>query len=172
VTGRVPRRDGATPRGLGGVLLTLPFPGEDSGPRLFTGRLARPVRGRGSSTSESWERLVPRARRWVDHTGAPSAAELINGRWRDDAACAGADPDSWFPEPGRTTPRTAVRVCATCPVRRNCLAWALAFDERHGTWGGISAAAREPLQNRVNQGEALGSILDSALGRPSAKEAA
>jgi len=172
MTGWVPRRDGATPRGLAGVLRTLPFPGEDSGPRLFTGSLARPIRSRGSGAPESWERLVPRARRWVDHTGAPSAAELINDRWRDDAACAGADPDAWFPEPGGTAPRTAVRVCVTCPVRRMCLAWALAFDERHGTWGGMSAAAREPLQKRVNRGAALGSILDSALGTPSAKEAA
>jgi len=45
--------------------------------------------------------------------------------WRDAASCARSDPDQWFPEHGGTG-RNARRICAQCPVRRECLDWALA----------------------------------------------
>lgn len=48
-------------------------------------------------------------------------------------------PDDWYPDWGqKTSPRTqlAIRVCQACPVRRQCLAWAVATGEQHGIWGG------------------------------------
>jgi len=158
------RRDGHAPRGLAGLLPPLPFPGEDLESRLFLGTHARGVRSHADSSAESWQRLVPRARRGVDYTGAPSADELIEGRWRDHAACAGCDTDSWFPDQGGNVPNTAHRICSRCPVQRECLAWALAFTEPHGTWGGLSVAARRPLAKRVDHGEPLGRVFDDALG--------
>lgn len=50
-------------------------------------------------------------------------------------------PDDWYPEWGqKNSPRSqlAVRVCQACPVRRKCLEYALASDERWGIWGGMN----------------------------------
>lgn len=64
-------------------------------------------------------------------------------RWRDLAACAGTDPDAFFPESTNANDY-ACRVCARCDVRSECLAWALAHNEV-GTWGGMSENARRRL---------------------------
>lgn len=57
--------------------------------------------------------------------------------WREDALCAQTDPALFFPDKGGST-REAKRVCASCPVRIQCLESALDNDERHGIWGGLS----------------------------------
>lgn len=49
--------------------------------------------------------------------------------------CAGTDGEAWF----STNPGTVAlcqRICAGCPLRRACLAGALARDEQYGIWGG------------------------------------
>jgi WhiB family redox-sensing transcriptional regulator len=58
----------------------------------------------------------------------------------DDAACATTDPDAFFPEAGESTTR-AKAVCASCPVRRQCLADAPTWD-RFSIRGGLSATER------------------------------
>ncbi|WP_456992472.1 WhiB family transcriptional regulator [Geodermatophilus sp. SYSU D01105] len=70
--------------------------------------------------------------------------------WRLDALCAETDPEAFFPEKGGST-REAKRVCAGCPVRSQCLEFALANDERFGIWGGLSERERRRLrlQRRV-----------------------
>jgi hypothetical protein len=65
--------------------------------------------------------------------------------WRKFAACLGHDPEDWFPEPGDDPRRTAdaQRVCRTeCPVQTECLLYALARNERHGIWGGMTPRQR------------------------------
>lgn len=57
--------------------------------------------------------------------------------WTALAACAGTDPEAFFPEKGGST-REAKRVCAGCPVRVECLEYALATGQRFGVWGGMS----------------------------------
>ncbi len=63
------------------------------------------------------------------------------------SACANADPERWFPPPN--TPHrqvaAAVAVCAGCPVRLECLLFALSHDERYGIWGGFTAEERRSL---------------------------
>jgi WhiB family redox-sensing transcriptional regulator len=69
--------------------------------------------------------------------------------WRMDALCAETDPEAYFPEKGGST-RDAKRVCGGCPVRAQCLEFALANDERFGIWGGLSERERRRLrQQRV-----------------------
>lgn len=65
--------------------------------------------------------------------------------WRGSAACAQTDPELWFPERGGS-PRNAKRVCRTCPVRWECLAYALTNDERHGVWGGYMPDERAQMR--------------------------
>lgn len=76
--------------------------------------------------------------------------------WMERAACRGMDPEMWFPDAGQqhTTRSQAARaVCARCPVRRECLAVALAVPgyRDHGIWGGTLVAQRHELRKQARQ---------------------
>jgi WhiB family redox-sensing transcriptional regulator len=43
----------------------------------------------------------------------------------------------------------AVEGCMSCPVRGECLVYALAAGERHGIWGGLTPPERETLSRDV-----------------------
>ena len=64
--------------------------------------------------------------------------------WMAQAACAGADPALFYATHSATT-RLAKRICAGCPVQAECLAHALALDERFGIWGGQAPRSRRRL---------------------------
>lgn len=76
--------------------------------------------------------------------------------WHDGAPCAEANPDDFFPEKGRTY-GYAKLICngdaeigvPACPVRVQCLAWAVDNNEPHGVWGGLSPAERETLKKKA-----------------------
>ena len=65
--------------------------------------------------------------------------------WQDQALCAQTDPEAFFPEKGGST-RDAKRVCGSCPVRQECLEYALSNDERFGIWGGLSERERRRVR--------------------------
>jgi WhiB family transcriptional regulator, redox-sensing transcriptional regulator len=65
--------------------------------------------------------------------------------WFAEAKCLNADPDVFFPEKGGST-REAKRICGECPVRAECLEYALESDERFGIWGGMSERERRKLK--------------------------
>ena len=54
-----------------------------------------------------------------------------------DSACKDADPEIFFVERGEST-EEAKAICATCPVKQECLDYAIEFNERVGIWGGMS----------------------------------
>ena len=66
-------------------------------------------------------------------------------RWQDRAACLGMDPDLFFPERGAST-REAKSICRSCPVRVDCLEFALANGEKFGIWGGMSERERRRIR--------------------------
>ena len=68
--------------------------------------------------------------------------------WQSDALCAQTDPEAFFPEKGGST-RDAKKICASCPVRAQCLEYALANDERFGIWGGLSERERRKLRKKA-----------------------
>lgn len=65
--------------------------------------------------------------------------------WADLALCPQTDPDLFYPEKGGSV-REAKQVCARCPVRAECLEYALENDERFGIWGGESERDRRKLK--------------------------
>ena len=65
--------------------------------------------------------------------------------WQNQALCAQTDPEAFYPEKGGAT-RDAKRVCRSCEVRSQCLAYALDHDERFGIWGGMSERERRRLK--------------------------
>jgi len=67
--------------------------------------------------------------------------------WMAKGLCAQVDPDLWFPEKGGSA-REAKRICQTCEVRAECLAFALREHERFGIYGGLSERERRKLTPR------------------------
>jgi WhiB family transcriptional regulator, redox-sensing transcriptional regulator len=66
--------------------------------------------------------------------------------WRAEGACRTADPDLFFPVAvGAVANRQiakAQRICAGCPVRQQCLDFALRTPEPAGVWGGTTPEQR------------------------------
>ncbi len=65
--------------------------------------------------------------------------------WQDLANCRGADPDLFFPERGAST-RTAKGICRDCPVRAECLEFAIVSSEKFGIWGMMSERERRKIR--------------------------
>ena len=65
--------------------------------------------------------------------------------WMDSALCAQTDPELFFPEQGDAA-YAAKKVCRSCPVRAECLEYALTNDVPFGVWGGLSARERRRVR--------------------------
>lgn len=65
--------------------------------------------------------------------------------WRALGACRGIDPAIFFPERGESCVE-AKAVCAGCPVRGECLDFALDVGEHFGIWGGTSERERQRMR--------------------------
>jgi WhiB family transcriptional regulator, redox-sensing transcriptional regulator len=73
--------------------------------------------------------------------------------WEELAACRGADPELFFPVsstgPSLAQIRRAKAVCAGCPVREACLAYALDTRQEFGIWGGLDEQERRRLRREI-----------------------
>ena len=71
--------------------------------------------------------------------------------WFEQAACRSEDRRLFFEPEHESAKRrdrrvsAAKAVCATCPVRRECLSYALARPERYGVWGGLTTRERAQI---------------------------
>jgi len=74
--------------------------------------------------------------------------------WQARAACRSADPNLFFGPQHEAREVKAAReakaksVCAICPVRQECLAFAMATNEPFGVWGGLNELERRRLARR------------------------
>lgn len=75
--------------------------------------------------------------------------------WRLRAACRHMNPELFFPEgtAGRALDAAvlAKRICGTCPVRAQCLDWAVDHSAAFGIWGGLSETERRDLRHPLVQ---------------------
>ena len=78
--------------------------------------------------------------------------------WRALGLCAGSDPDLWF-SVGAFEHKQAKMICRRCPVRRQCLTYAMDEPVDHGIWGGMTERER-----RRHRRSAPGGDWRSALG--------
>ncbi|MBT2411441.1 WhiB family transcriptional regulator [Streptomyces sp. ISL-12] len=73
--------------------------------------------------------------------------------WREHAACRAEDPDLFFPVgtsgPALLQTEQAKAVCRRCPVRDQCLEWALDTGQSIGVWGGTDENERRALKRRL-----------------------
>jgi WhiB family redox-sensing transcriptional regulator len=79
----------------------------------------------------------------------------VDDAWQRHAACQGPAAALYYPpaaaesRPARSErERRAKAICAGCPVRSHCLAFALDTREPHGIWGGLNEAERQTLLER------------------------
>lgn len=75
--------------------------------------------------------------------------------WQVRAACRGPQSAVFFPpssferkdeKDARET--RAKEICATCPVRKPCLEYAIRIKEPHGIWGGLNEVERKQVLAR------------------------
>jgi WhiB family redox-sensing transcriptional regulator len=72
----------------------------------------------------------------------------MTAAWREQAACRGENPELWFPATTGTSKQRAhaVAICKQCPVRAQCLTYAVTRPELHGIWGGVSEKRRQGMR--------------------------
>jgi WhiB family redox-sensing transcriptional regulator len=95
--------------------------------------------------------------------------------WQEKAKCLGMDPEIFFP-PTEEEAWRAKEVCRGCPVRRECLEFALKYGERYGVWGGFSEQERKALFRELAStgvtSEALRRVVERAVEQAERREAA
>ena len=73
--------------------------------------------------------------------------------WRDRAICRDTDPDLFFPV--GTTGQALVQiarakeVCNECPVKIDCLEYALETNQDSGIWGGLAEEERRAIRRQT-----------------------
>ena len=69
---------------------------------------------------------------------------------RQNPVCMETDPELWFPDTGdgQSSARIAKNFCKECPVRVECLTYALKTKQFDGIWGGLTAKERQSLRGR------------------------
>ena len=83
--------------------------------------------------------------------------------WHGRGLCTGEAPDIFFP--ARGDPGTQARkICAACPVRRDCLEYAMEADE-FGVWGGLDQQERRNLKRKKRRRAAANRTAANGTGR-------
>lgn len=75
--------------------------------------------------------------------------------WQVKASCRGPQAAVFFPpshserkDERLARERAAKAICKTCPVRRDCLDYAIRIREPHGIWGGLNEVERKQVIER------------------------
>jgi WhiB family redox-sensing transcriptional regulator len=75
--------------------------------------------------------------------------------WQARAACRGPHASMFFPpahferkDEKHEREARAKAICAGCPVRQECLDYALRIREPHGIWGGLNELERKAILAR------------------------
>lgn len=86
--------------------------------------------------------------------------EWDRNAWRHQAACRDSSPDLFFPVGATGVAAAQIEaakaICTRCPVRLECLEFALETNQEAGVWGGTSEEERRHLRK---QWLASGSVL-------------
>ncbi|MGW4600764.1 WhiB family transcriptional regulator [Streptomyces sp. NPDC004457] len=83
--------------------------------------------------------------------------------WADQGLCR-AQPDRMFAE--GAAQNEAKAVCAACPVRLDCLAYALDHREQYGVWGAMTERERRALLRRRPAVASWAEIFRTAAAHP------
>lgn len=75
--------------------------------------------------------------------------------WLEEAKCGKSDPELFFPIDYKSGPdllqvEQAKRVCKGCPVKSDCLRWAVESGQADGVWGGLTPEERSIFKKKGN----------------------
>ena len=70
--------------------------------------------------------------------------------WKADAACRDLDTNLFFPD-SESDSGPALAVCAECPVRAQCLDFAIRTRQNDGVWGGATETERKRIRRRMGR---------------------
>jgi WhiB family redox-sensing transcriptional regulator len=73
---------------------------------------------------------------------------LTDQNWRALGLCAETDADLWF-SVGAVQHKEAKRICRRCPVRFECLTYAMDEPVDHGIWGGLTERERRRYRRKA-----------------------
>ena len=65
--------------------------------------------------------------------------------WQTMAECRGVSRDLFFPDYDWAVDPAIIAICNRCPVREDCLKFALDHDEEFGIWGGLTEWQRRQI---------------------------
>jgi WhiB family transcriptional regulator, redox-sensing transcriptional regulator len=85
--------------------------------------------------------------------------------WRDYGACRDMDPELFFPRTalGRKY-KLVMDTCAVCPVRAQCLEFAVTQQIEYGIYGGVGAGKRAKMIRDRNLGRRDSTLTPRAHG--------
>jgi len=83
------------------------------------------------------------------------SAQMQDDLWQAKAACRGPHAAVFFPpshferkDEKELRENRAKAICATCPVKKPCLDYAIRIREPHGIWGGLNEVERKQVLAR------------------------
>lgn len=103
---------------------------------------------------------VPRT--WINASGQFSARRLASVPWQRRGLCVGRDARPWFARWDAPSAKSAQEICSSCPVKAQCLAWALLCGDEYGIWGGLNPLERLALEGLLAAGAPLGEVVQMA----------
>ena len=83
------------------------------------------------------------------------SVQVNDDLWQVKAACRGPQAAIFFPpthferkDEKEVREARAKAICATCPVKKACLEYAIRIREPHGIWGGLNELERKQVLAR------------------------
>ena len=91
---------------------------------------------------------------------------IIKYKWQKDSLCKKElrfvpetkehvpyEYDDFYPPTGKTVSEQVKDMCDRCPVKDECLEFALAYPEKYGYWGGTTEKQREVIKQQREKGK-------------------
>jgi hypothetical protein len=152
----------ATPAGKGSAGRT-PEPARDSAASASTTRIR--------ATTKTGPQGTHDAANVGGGSGLPIPAPASPASWWRSAVCVGTDVNVFYGERGGSASEARV-ICARCPVRAQCLRYALETWIPFGVWGGASERQRRVLRKHLDLSDAdLLALADSLVTGSGGKRA-
>lgn len=72
-------------------------------------------------------------------------ANPLDTSWQEQAICLSTEPNFFF----QKYPEEAIEFCQDCPVKQECLDYAVMNSIEHGVWGGTSERERRRIKREL-----------------------
>ena len=105
-----------------------------------------------------------------DYSSPVTFRQPPDADWRHQASCVGVDLELFFPlgEGGstRNQVKQAKAICASCPVNRACLDFALRTGLEFGIFGGQTESERRGTRDELNRRRLMATPISHTADQP------